>query len=321
MEKLRVGIIGPGRVAKRLANALNNIENAILHSVCSRNIERALKFIEENATGITAAYDNYQVFLKDKNLDAVIVSTPDTDHTYYIIEAIKAGKHVFVEKPLCTNLSDAKSILEICHNYPHLKLAVGYHLRWHDGLRMLSQYIKNNDMGTIFHMKMCWAHTFIKEANWRNSLASSKWWSLSALGTHCLDIARWYLLPNCGEVKKVTCITSNTLFGTTDESALLSLEFGSGAMVSIYTSILFDSPLNLELFSSNTHVIGEELTGDEGKRKITVNGKKIHFQEKSNLYIKELNNFIGSIQSNHDPEVTGKEAYKNIECLLKNHCL
>ncbi len=316
METLNIGIIGPGRVAHRIAAACNNIENIRLWSIASRDLDRAKAFAKQHeAASAIQAYDDIKLFLSDPELHAVVIATPDEFHAQYAILAAQQGKHLLIEKPLCTNLQDAESIIEAV-NTAGVKCGLGYHLRWHAGLRKLAEYLHSEEVNDIQHMDIHWAHRFVDEAKWRKSSKSSKWWSLTVLGTHSLDIARWYLTPSCGEVVEARVTTTNSQFSGNDESSLLSLKFESGATASVYSSVLYSSPLKLDIYTANSHIKGRDLTGPMENRSITIDEAALAFQCEQNLYEKELLDLHKAIVSDGVLEVTVQEGLRNIQCMM-----
>ncbi|PIZ05182.1 MAG: hypothetical protein COY58_00580 [Gammaproteobacteria bacterium CG_4_10_14_0_8_um_filter_38_16] len=316
MSNFNIGIIGPGRVAHRFAKASSHLPNIKLHSIFSKDALSAKKFAEQyqKDTPITSSTD-INAFLSDKNLDAVIVSTPDIHHTEYAIMAAKNGKHLLIEKPICTNIDEARALTDLLDS-SKITCAVGYHLRWHAGLRELANYLHNKFSGEIYHIDIRWGYEFIHEAKWRKSFTTSQWWSLTTLGTHLVDIVRWYLLPVCGEVNESKVITTNNRYHTTDETSLIAMRFQTGATASIYSSILSHSPLDLTIHTSEGVITGSNLAGPLNTRIIMTGDQKLSFECKEDLYEKELIDLYTSANQGKQPEVTAKEGLKNIECLI-----
>ena len=311
---INIGIVGPGRVAHRLANAMPLIEGAQLWSVYSRNLGSAKEFATQYAAAAPApAYDNFQKMLEDPKLNALIITTPDKFHFYYAFEALKNGKHLLIEKPLCTTTEEGQQLLELAKKTSCV-ISMGYHLRWHTGLRLLAEKTKEKKFGRINHVSIHWAHTFIDEASWRQSRELSRWWALSTLGTHCLDIARWIMLPSCGEVKNIKCLATNKNFNSNDESAMISLEFESGATATIFTSILFHSPFKIEVYGEKNNAKGVNLVSSDSKGELFINDSPLEYPEPSNLYACELRNFIDAINNKVDAE-----GFKNIELLIQSN--
>lgn len=316
MNCLNIGIIGPGRVAHRFAAAVCNLQEIKLHSVFSRSIASAKNFSEQyrKYTDVLP-YEKIHDFLSDPDLHAVIISTPDIYHTEYAMMAAKYGKHLLIEKPVCTEIDEANVLIDVL-SASNITCSIGYHLRWHDGLRKLAHYLHNDFMGDIYHIDIQWGYEFINEAKWRKSLSTSKWWSLTTLGTHLVDIVRWYFLPLCGEVKESKVVVTNQRYRETDETSLISMKFQSGVTASIHSSILSHSPLNLKIDTSAGVISGENLAGDFNTRNIFIDNKKLMFECKEDLYEKELIDLYMSVYQGRHPEVTAQEGVNNIKCLI-----
>lgn len=105
---IRVGLIGCGRVAPRHAQSLQQISNTTLVAVADPKIERANNFAQEY--GVTA-YGDHRILLEDPNIDAVTICVPSGLHAQVTLDALAAGKHVLVEKPIALNLDDADRMI------------------------------------------------------------------------------------------------------------------------------------------------------------------------------------------------------------------
>lgn len=312
MDIINIGIVGLGRVANRFANAINSAENMRLHSVCSTNQDNIKRFITEYSNSSTIiGYIDYSQFLLDKLLDIVVITTPDYLHYDFIIQAAQANKHILVEKPLCTEIKDAEDIILKSKTYP-VKIAIGYHLRWHKGLRALKEVLNHENIGKIFHMDLSWSHKFIEDAKWRKDNHLTKWWCLSALGTHSIDIVVWYLRKLCGEIVEIKVLTSNGVFNTNDENVIISIRFASGSTACIRNSILYNSPLSFNIYAESGIIKGYDLVGDMSNRKIMYNNNIIDFTCDNNLYQDELLDLIRAINNNSCPEVSIHDGYKNM---------
>jgi predicted dehydrogenase len=109
-ERVRVGIIGAGGRGKYLTGEFKEIgaEMAAVADVYEPNLNAGLKVSSTGAKG----YDNYNKLLEDKSLDAVIVATPDHWHARMTIDAVEAGKDVYVEKPMAHTIDEGFRMIE-----------------------------------------------------------------------------------------------------------------------------------------------------------------------------------------------------------------
>ena len=136
-KPLRIGIIGSGSAAKLFASAIKSTTEAELWSVYSRQRELSTELAAAfGAKAQKPAHDDLQTMLRDPDLDAVIVASPDGMHARQVLAAAAAGKHVLVEKPMALDLGEADRMIAAC-KAARVCLAVGYRARWHDGHRRM----------------------------------------------------------------------------------------------------------------------------------------------------------------------------------------
>lgn len=325
-KTIRVGLIGPGSIAdERLIPALSTIEGAVFWSVLGRDQSKAEKFAEKHgAKAPQAAFSHMAAFLADPELDAVIIASPDKLHAEQSIACAKAGKHVFVEKPLATSAKDAHAIVEACSE-AKVKLTVGYHLRYHAGHRKVLALLGDaatSPIGAIRHINVSWTLQS-KVADWRADDKLGQWWSLAALGTHSLDLVTWLLTGAGGmsegrsqqTIKETSCIVSSPVFGSAhDETSLVGLVFESGVTAQILSSVIMRAPRVVEIFGSKGAIRCVETLGPRGTGTITVNGEELKF-DPVDPYAGELKDFVVSVLSNQEPYVTGAEGAANVELL------
>ena len=104
---IRWGIIGPGRIAQTFADGIAHSRSGKLVAIASRNPEKP--GLGDNFPGARIV-SGYEALLADKDIDAVYIATPHTGHAEWAIKAIRAGKHVLVEKPIALSAFDAEAI-------------------------------------------------------------------------------------------------------------------------------------------------------------------------------------------------------------------
>ncbi|ENN84391.1 putative oxidoreductase protein [Rhizobium freirei PRF 81] len=104
---IRWGIIGPGRIAQTFADGIAHSRSGKLVAIASRNPGKP--GLGDNFPGARIV-NGYEALLADKDIDAVYIATPHTGHAEWAIKAIRAGKHVLVEKPIALSAFDAEAI-------------------------------------------------------------------------------------------------------------------------------------------------------------------------------------------------------------------
>lgn len=110
MEKLKVAILGAGRIACTMARTLNGMTEACAYAIASRSLEKAQAFARDNH--VEKAYGSYEEMLQDENVDLVYIAVPHSHHLSCAKLCISYGKPVLVEKAFTANTTQAKELLD-----------------------------------------------------------------------------------------------------------------------------------------------------------------------------------------------------------------
>ena len=315
-KPLSVALLGTGRISEtQLAPALASASGLRLWSVLSRDRGRAADFARRHrARSREPGYDRLDEMLADPGLDAVLIATPDALHADQALAAIAAGKHVFVEKPMVTSSADGRRVLEAAEA-AGVTVGVAYHLRWHGGHRAMERLISGGALGALRHMRVQWTWPAPDDSNWRAGSDVGRWWSLAGVGTHCLDMIRWFMVPGCGEVVEVRAVTSNAVWGgPRDETALVALTFESGATAEFCSSVQFESPSRVEVYGDQGYVIGNHTLGPRGAGTVFTRAGMVPYVVQ-NPYVGELADFAAAVRNGRPPAVDAREGLRNVELL------
>ncbi len=316
---LNFGIIGLGSIAfDAHAPALRKVEGARLWSVLSRDSSRATKFAERHrAAAPRPAHTDLGEFLSDPGLDAVIICTPDMLHAEQTLTAARAGKHVLVEKPMSVDVDSCRRMIAACRE-ANTRLGVGYNLRWHEGHRLVREALRSGEIGEPHHMRLQWTVRFPDAAsNWRASANTSRWWSLSGMGTHLLDLVRWMMPPIAGEIEQIACVLRQSIAGSShDDTAVVSLRFQSDATAEFCTSVLFDSETRMEIYGSEGRIVCDGTIGRHALGKITVNDVPLAFA-RTDMFARQIAEFVAAIRHSRDPEANGNDGLRNVQLLVE----
>ncbi len=108
MKKYKWGILAPGKMSAKFTKALKTLDNAVLHAVGSRNIERAALFARDY--GFRNYYGSYEELVADPELEIVYIASPHSRHYEHTMLCLRNGKHVICEKAFAMN---AKEVAEM----------------------------------------------------------------------------------------------------------------------------------------------------------------------------------------------------------------
>jgi predicted dehydrogenase len=155
-------------------------------------------FAKEHGLRMAADYD---ALLKDKDVDAVVLCTPNSQHPAQVIAASKAGKHVFCEKPFTLTKDDAEVAVGAVRK-AGITLALGYNRRFHSEMTKLRNQIRSGELGTILHVEATMTFPnalYLKPSHWRADRSETPAGGLAPMGVHAVD----GMIDLCGEIDHV----------------------------------------------------------------------------------------------------------------------
>ena len=115
MKKIIYGILSTASIVGRFIQGVRDSQDGDVGAICSRNIHKARQKAREFQ--IDKAYDDYSRMLADKDLDVIYIATPNALHYRDALLAIRAGKHVVLEKPFVLTANQAKHLFEEARKY------------------------------------------------------------------------------------------------------------------------------------------------------------------------------------------------------------
>lgn len=144
---IRLGFIGCGNRGDQLFDAFDETPNALPTAFCDLNDEY-LKNATSKAKGMVHKFKDYRQLLDVKELDAVVIATPDHWHALQTIEALQANKHVYIEKPLSLTVAEGRAMVEAAAKAKKT-VQVGFHRRSSNFCQDAVQIIRRGEIGDI----------------------------------------------------------------------------------------------------------------------------------------------------------------------------
>jgi len=184
MEKIRCGVIGLGWFGEHHVDTLQALAQVEVRAVCTRT-ESRLKEVA-GKYGVPKTYTNYNDLLADKEIDLVTVVTHVKDHVAPTVAALKAGKHVFLEKPMADNAEGCDQIIAAAHKTDKCFM-VGHVCRFDTVYALAKEEIEAGNLGTIISM-----HAKRNLAKWITPSHLMKVSALFGDGVHDFDLMSWY---------------------------------------------------------------------------------------------------------------------------------
>jgi len=193
MSKLKMGVVGVGGIWNFChANTLLEHPDVEIVAVCDIVKPKAQTFAK--AHGIKHVFADYRDLLKLKGLDFVDICTPNLYHSEIAVAAMKAGKHVFCEKPDAVNPVVAQKMADAAKKSGKT-LMVMRNNRFAPGSRYLKKFIDAGKMGEIYTGRCGWQRRRGSpgKGGWFTTKALSGGGPLIDLGVHMIDLAIWLM--------------------------------------------------------------------------------------------------------------------------------
>jgi 1,5-anhydro-D-fructose reductase (1,5-anhydro-D-mannitol-forming) len=228
--ELRWGLIGAsGYGAAVGAPAIVAAQGARLAGVLSSDRARAAALAAEH--DVPLATDDLDELLAG-DIDAVWITTPTHLHHPMALAALRAGKHVLLEKPLALRSADAWDLVEVAAKEDRL-LATAYQARYVPGHIEMRRLIASGELGPVSAARTFWGiQRDGPPQEWRQRVDQAGWGVLGDIGTHHVDLLRMLL----GEVESAVGITGHQLGYGTEDVASAALRFAGGSVASLTVS-------------------------------------------------------------------------------------
>jgi predicted dehydrogenase len=225
---LKVGVIGLGSISDLHIKPYVNNPEVKLVAFCDRNKE----CLETSGTlyDVPSLYTTYQDLLADDEVEAVSICTWNATHAEIAIAALQAGKHVLVEKPLCTTVEEAVRVEEEVRKSGKV-LQVGFVRRYAKNTKLVKSVLDNGDFGELYYAKASCIRRLGNPGGWFSDKERSGGGPLMDLGVHMIDIC-WYLM---GKPKPVS-VSGHTYSKLGNRSNVQNLSF--------YKASDYDASLN-----------------------------------------------------------------------------
>ena len=304
VEPLRVASLGLGWWSDVLADAINRSGKLKITACYSRSEEKRAAFAAKYGC---RAVPSYEAILADKDIEAVINTTPNGVHLETTRAAADAGKHVFLDKPIANTVSDGRRITEICRK-ARVVLALGYQRRRESQFRWIKRQIDEGLFGKLVNAEANISRDRLGKidlGSWRYQAAGMPGGVMLQIGIHYTDVLEYLL----GPVKAVSGRFARLVLpGDNPDVASLVLEHENGALSTLNASYASASEYYL------MNIYGKEATAYydmfEGLRMLKRGEEKpvkVPFANKDTI-AEELEEFADAIRNGGAPEIGGEYA-------------
>ena len=230
---IRAAIVGLGSWGKTLVDSVHGKTDDIrFTAACTRTPAKVETYCHEHGLQLNASYEQ---LLANRNIDAVVLATPNSLHEAQITQAAAVGKHVYVEKPFTLTLASAHAAVDAVTR-AGVTLAVGLNRRFHPNMLELTRRVRAGELGTIgtLHAELTAATGFHRPTtSWRTLAAEEPAGAMVSIGVHLVDA----MMNMVGRVREVYCVAANRGGPHGDDTTHLMLQFECGVTGLIYCSV------------------------------------------------------------------------------------
>lgn len=305
MRKLGVAVIGTGFWGKNHARVYTELAETDLIAICDIDAERARSVAKQFGV---KPYVNTGSLLKNKDIEAVSICTWSTRLAKEALKALKAGKHVLVEKPMAADSRQAQKLLQTAEKEA-LHLTVGFLMRFIPGLQHIERAVKDRTIGEL----VC--ATSKRVSQWPERIGDVGVVKDTAI--HDIDVMRYIFNEDPVAVYGKTGNMAHTKF---EDYAQLMLTFEGGKTAFIESNWLTPYKTRTLVVTGSKAImrldyITQELTIENEKETL-----QPRYPVKEPLKL-ELQNFAKSILENERPLATGEDGLKALriaEAALKS---
>jgi len=340
MKKFKVGIVGLGKVAHLHAQALREIPGAEFTAGCSRSLKKAESFVKEYGA---RPYDNISEMVRDSGLDLVIICTPHPNHLDPTIEALEAGAHVLVEKPLASTLQDCDEMIKTAKKV-NRKLGVISQRRWYPPTLRVKQAMDEGKIGKpvlgTINMLGWRDEKYYQSDEWRGKWALEGGGVLVNQAPHQLDLFCWLM----GPIDEVYGHWDNLNhpYIEVEDTALAIVKFKSGALGNIIVSNSQKPGIfgKIQVHGENGASVGVQteggamfiagmapileppvndlwtIPGEEGKLdEFTREDNELFEKVEPTVYFirLQIEEYLDALEKGRDPLVNGEEGRRTVE--------
>lgn len=258
---LRVGFIGTGWT-ERVQIPTFRLGGLTIQAICSGHVD--------NARRVAARYDipevhqDWRDLVESDTVDIVSIATPPDLHAQMAIAALQAGKHVICEKPTALHVGQAEYMFAAAQAAPDQLAIIDHELRFHPQRAHLRKLLRDGYIGNLLYIELDWrySHRLDPHKPWSwHSDSERGGGTLGALGSHLIDLARWYygrINALSAQLQTAHFLRTDGAEGshqrrvTSDDAAHLMLQFAAGQQGRIAASAIHPENLGMSVLAVGT---------------------------------------------------------------------
>lgn len=330
-QRVRMGLIGCGKIAALHALALDTLPQAEFVACCDRDLARAQAMADRYT--VPHVFDDVDQLFGGGLIDAALVCTPHPAHEPVVVAAAEAGIHVLCEKPIATTLGEADRMIEAT-SQAGVKFGVIFQRRFWPAARRIRSAIDAGKIGRITlgecTVRLWRGPEYFALDPWRGKWATEGGGILMNQAVHSIDHFQWFM-GRATEVMGRIATLRHGAYIDVEDTAVATVVFENGALGAIQASSTFQPAFGFRVavHGDNGGAIGiwERHEGELGVNDIwSIPGeepmRETWLAEDDGVagfpqfHLLQIEDFLQAIIDDRPPAVTGAEARKSLEIIL-----
>ena len=327
VKKLRVGVIGCGRVSVMHATSIVSLPETELVACCDIQKDRA----DETAKKYGAkAYYSYEEMLEKEPLDAVHICLPHYLHSKAACYAFQKGVHVLTEKPMDVDLISAENAVKEAKKQGVL-FGVIFQCRYNNSALLVKRALDSGKLGKILSARstLTWTRpdSYYAESDWKGAWDKEGGGVVIDQAIHSIDLVHWLVND---EVESVSCSMANRghKIVKVEDSAEGLITYKNGVKYGFYcmNNYACDEPIEIRLYCEKGKVVfgydDAYITYDDGSREEAHQDENLLEYEGGKDYwgfqhVRQIRQFYNAVLGKEPLEISGEEALKTHRLIMK----
>ncbi len=264
------GIIGPGRIAEKFAEAVQKIPGAALHAIASRSAKDPTALAK--SFGAEKCYGSYEALAEDPDVDAIYIATPHRFHYENVKLCLEAEKAVLCEKSFTVNAAQAEELFTISQN-KQLFVMEALWTRFLPIYESIRSWINAGEIGELRHVYSTLGFVAKRDPNDRLLNIALAGGTVLDLGVYTSGLSQWVMGENPQQIQASGYIGETGV----DETINVTYQYGNNASAQFCCTFAFEPPNQLLIYGSKgrisvhtSFVSGSEASLEKGKQRKTI---------------------------------------------------
>ena len=327
MKKLRVGVIGCGRISVRHLVPLSSLEEVELVACCDIKRERA---DEAARTYGIKAYYSYEEMIENENLDAVHLCLPHYIHSKVAIYAFEHGVNVLSEKPMDVNYESALKAVNVAKE-KNLFFGVIFQCRYNNPAQLVKKALLSGKLGKIISARsvLTWNRSddYYKRSDWKGTWDKEGGGVVIDQAIHSIDLVNWMI---DSEIDSINCSMYNRGHNIVkvEDTAEGIITYKNGTKYAFYCMNNYgcDEPIEIRMFCENgkvtfsyhdAYIIYNDGTSEEAHEAVKTNASDGGKDYWGSWHIRQIRQYYNALLGKEKLELSGEEALKTHKLIME----